>query len=69
MTTTAKRKPRPNYVPWNQLTPAAQAIILSSGHPSNRPKPEDCARPGNKFAEDGSGWMDYYALAGFFPSK
>lgn len=60
------KKQKINYVPWSELSEAAKQRLLNEGHESNRPKENDQQRDGNRFAEDGSGWRDYYALAGFF---
>lgn len=59
------------YVKWSELMEQAKQRLLTAGHESNRPTEKDQQREGNAFAEDGSGWCDYYALAGFFfvPAK
>ena len=60
------RTPKPKYVRWDELSDLAKRRLLSGGHPSNRPKPEDQRASHNRFAEDGSAWMDAYLLANIF---
>lgn len=63
-----QKKIKPRYVPWAMLSPAAMNRLLTARE-DLRPKLADIARSGNRYAEDGSSWKDYYALAGFFPAK